>query len=58
MQEYYSCSGVLQGYRRGIVLQGSRISSKVHVYSSSTGEQGCRSSIGLQGYNYSARGHG
>jgi hypothetical protein len=50
VQEYYSCSGVIvQGYMRGTVLQRSRIRSGVQVYRSSTGEQGCRSSIGLQG---------
>jgi len=58
VQDYYSCSGVLQGYRRGTGLQGSRFSSEVLMYGSSTREQGCRSSTVLQGYNYSARVHG
>jgi hypothetical protein len=58
MQEYYICSGILQGCRRGTVLQGSRIISEVQVNRSSTGEQGCRRSTELQGYNYSARVHG
>jgi hypothetical protein len=49
VQEYYSYSDVLQGYMRGTVLQGSRISSAVQVYRSSTVEHG---------YNYSARVNG
>jgi len=40
VQEYYRCSGILQGYKRGTVLQGSRIISEVQVNRSSTGESG------------------
>jgi hypothetical protein len=51
VQKYYSCSGVLQGYRRDTVLHGYRISSEVQVYNGylcSTGVQWSMSSAVVQ----------